>query len=217
MTAIRTFLLRLSGLFHKERRDRELAEELESHLQMQIEANIRSGMTPVQARQAALLKSGGVELAKEACRDRRGLPLLETTIRDLNHALRLLSRSPAFTVVAALSLAIGIGADTAIFTLLDQMVLQRLPVKNPEQLQMIWTTGPSLGSNQGSRASSYPVYRDFQQRAVAFSHVFCRYYTPLSISLKPDGARHRRTGFRELLSGPRHRACARTGVFAGRG
>jgi len=197
MKAIRAFLFRLIGLFDKERRDRELTEEIETHLRMQIEGNIRSGMTPGQARRAALLKSGGVELAKEVYRDRRGLPVLETAIRDLNHSLRLLSRSPAFTVVAALSLALGIGANTAIFTLLDQLVLRRLPVAHPEQLQMIWTTGPNLGSNQGSRASSYPMYQDFQQRAPAFSYVFCRYYTPLSLGL--GNQTERVTG--ELVSG----------------
>ncbi len=118
-------------------------------------------------------------------------------MRDLNHAFRLLSRSPAFTLVAVVSLALGIGANTAIFTLLDQLMLRRLPVAHPEQLQMIWTTGPILGSNQGSRASSYPMYQDFQQRAPAFSYVFCRYYTPLSISL--GNQTERVTG--ELVSG----------------
>jgi len=195
--AVRAFLFRLTGVFDKGRKDLELAEELESHLRMQIEDNLRSGKTPGQARRTALLKSGGVELAKETCRDRRGLPVLETAIRDLHHTLRLLSRSPAFTLVAVLSLALGIGANTAIFTLLDQLMLRRLPVKYPEQLQMIWTTGPNLGSNQGSRASSYPMYQDFQQRAPAFSYVFCRYYTPLSISL--GNQTERITG--ELVSG----------------
>jgi len=197
MRALRAFLFRLTGLWDKGRKDREMAEELESHLRMQVEDNLRSGMTPSQARRAALLKSGGVEPAKEACRDHRGLPVLETTMRDVHHALRLLSRNPAFTVVTVLSLALGIGANTAIFTLLDQMVLRRLPVRHPEQLQMIWTTGPSLGSTQGSRASSYPMYQDFEQRATAFSQVFCRYYTPLSISLENQAERV--TG--ELVSG----------------
>ena len=197
MTAVRAFLHRLGDLFEKQRRDRELAEELECHLQMQIEANLRSGMTAAQARRAALLKSGGVELAKEECRDRRGMPVLETTLRDLRHAWRLLSRGPAFTLVAVLSLALGIGANTAIFTLLDQIVLRRLPVQHPEQLQMIWTTGPNLGSNQGSRASSYPMYQDFQQGAPAFSYVFCRHLTPLSLSVANQAERV--TG--ELVSG----------------
>ncbi len=183
MTALRVFLHRLWGLFDKERRERELAEELEFHIQMQIEANLRTGMTAAEARRAALLKSGGVELAKEEYRDRRGMRLLDTTLRDLRHAWRLLSRGPAFTLVAVLSLALGIGANTAIFTLLDQIVLRPLPVQHPEQLQMIWTTGPSLGSNQGSRASSYPMYQDFQRGAPAFSYVFCRSFTPLSLSV----------------------------------
>ena len=205
MTAVRAFLHRLAGLFDRQRRDRELAEELECHLQMQIEANLRSGMTAAEARRAALLKSGGLELAKEECRDRRGMPVLETALRDLHHACRLLSRGPAFTLVAVLSLALGIGANTAIFTLLDQIVLRRLPVQHPEQLQMIWTTGPNLGSNQGSRAASYPMYQDFQG-APAFSvRLLPSPHTSLHQRGQPDGARHGRTGLRELLSGAGHR------------
>jgi predicted permease len=197
MSTIRALLSRLSGFLHRERRDRELDEELASHLQMQIEDNLRCGMTPEQARREALLKSGGLEWAKEECRDRRGLPMLETVLRDLRHAARILRRSPAFTAVAVLLLALGIGANTAIFTLLDQVMLRVLPVKNPQQLVMIWTTGPHLGGNQGSRAASYPMYQDFQQRAEAFSYVFCRYYTALSISLGNESERV--TG--ELVSG----------------
>ena len=146
MTAPRAILYRLAGLFDRRRRDRELAEELECHLRMEIAANLRSGMLPAEARRAALLKSGGVELAKEECRDRRGLPVLETSLRDLRQAWRFLSRRPVFALAAVLSLALGIGANTVIFTLLDQIVLRFLPVQHPEQLQMIWTTGPSLGS-----------------------------------------------------------------------
>jgi predicted permease len=86
------------------------------------------------------------------------------------------------TTVAVLSLALGIGANTAIFTLLDQLLLRMLPVKDPEQLVMIWTTGPHMGSNRGSRAASYPMYQDFQQKGEAFSHVFARMLTPSSAS-----------------------------------
>jgi predicted permease len=97
-------------------------------------------------------------------------------------ALRTMLRSPLFTAVAVLSLALGIGANTAIFTLLDQLMLRLLPVKDPQQLVMIWSTGPHMGNNRGSRAASYPMYQDFQQKAQAFSYVFCRFYTPLSLS-----------------------------------
>ncbi len=93
-----------------------------------------------------------------------------------------MGRSPLFTSVVVASLALGIGANTAIFTLIDQLMLRLLPVKNPEQLVMIWTTGPHMGSNRGDRRASYPMYQDFQQKAQAFSYVFCRYQTPLSIT-----------------------------------
>jgi predicted permease len=181
MKALRAFLVRLAGVFDAGRRDREMAEELAIHLEMEVEENIRRGMSPEQARRAAHLASGGMESARESCRDRRGLPLVEDAARDLRHALRLLGRSPAFTLVAVASLALGIGANTAVFTLLDQLVLRPLPVREPGQLQMVWTTGPHLGNNQGSRSSSYPMYQDFQQQAQAFSHVFCRYLAPVSL------------------------------------
>lgn len=104
-------------------------------------------------------------------------------LSDVRFALRTLKRSPMFTTVAVLSLALGIGANTAIFTLVDQLLLRLLPVQNPEQLVMIWTTGPHMGNNRGPRAASYPMYQDFQQKAVAFSSVFCRFLTPLSVSV----------------------------------
>jgi predicted permease len=104
-------------------------------------------------------------------------------ISDLKFALRILRRSPLFTMIAVASLGLGIGANTAIFTLVDQLLLRLLPVREPRQLVMIWSTGPHMGSNRGSRASSYPMYRDYQRRAPAFSYIFCRYSTPLSVSL----------------------------------
>lgn len=103
-------------------------------------------------------------------------------VSDVQFALRNLRRSPLFTLVAVGSLALGIGANTAIFTLVDQLLLRMLPVKNPSQLALISSTGPHMGSNRGPRASSYPMYEDFQRRAQAFSYVFCRYSTPLSLS-----------------------------------
>src|SRR3984893_11717455 len=103
-------------------------------------------------------------------------------LSDLRFALRNLGRSPLFTTVVVASLALGIGANTAIFTLIDQLMLRLLPVKDPQQLVMIWTTGPHMGSNRGDRRASYRMYQDFQKKAQAFSQVFCRYQTALSIS-----------------------------------
>src|SRR5262245_31057896 len=95
-------------------------------------------------------------------------------VSDFRYALRNLVRSPLFTAVAVASLALGIGANTAIFTLVDQLMLRLLPVRAPERLVMIWSTGPHMGSNRGSRMSSYPMYEDYQRKAQAFSYVFCR-------------------------------------------
>jgi predicted permease len=118
-------------------------------------------------------------------------------VSDLRFALRNLGRSKLFTLVAVASLALGIGANTAIFTLLDQLLLRLLPVRDPDQLVMIWTTGPHMGSNRGTHMASYPMYQDFQQKAQAFSYVFCRRETSLSISF--GGQTERING--ELVSG----------------
>ncbi|HYO80381.1 MAG TPA: ABC transporter permease, partial [Bryobacteraceae bacterium] len=103
-------------------------------------------------------------------------------LQNLKFALRTFARSPMFTTIAVLSLALGIGANTAIFTLIDQLMLRQLPVKDPEQLVMLWTSGPHMGSNRGQRAASYPMYQDVGARGEAFSYVFCRFITPMSIS-----------------------------------
>jgi predicted permease len=118
-------------------------------------------------------------------------------ILDLRFALRNLRRTPIFTAVAVASLALGIGANTAIFTLIDQLMLRLLPVRDPGQLVMIWTTGPHMGNNRGQRAASYPMYQDFQQKTQAFSYVFCRYSGDLSATF--DGRTERVTA--ELVSG----------------
>src|SRR5882672_6142901 len=93
---------------------------------------------------------------------------------DLRYALRILRRSPLFAVVAILSLALGIGANTAIFTLMDQIVLRKLPVKDPDSLVMLFQRGLNMGSNMGARMHSYPIYQDYQQKAEPLSEVICR-------------------------------------------
>src|SRR4026207_229371 len=103
-----------------------------------------------------------------------------TSLADLRYALRGLRRSPLFATVAILSLALGIGANAAIFTLIDQVVLRKLPVKSPEQLVMLYQSGPHNGSNMGTRMHSYPMYQDFQQRAEPLSEVLCRRLVPVS-------------------------------------
>src|SRR5439155_17781293 len=104
--------------------DAEFAAELDSHLQLHIEDNLRSGMTPEAARRDALMKLGGVEQTKENYRDRRGLPILESLLQDIRYGSRMLRKNPGFTAVVALSLGLGIGANTAIFSLIDAVMLK---------------------------------------------------------------------------------------------
>jgi predicted permease len=122
---------------------------------------------------------------------------LEMVGRDFKYAMRTLRRSRGFAVIAALTLALGIGANTAIFTLLDQVLLRLLPVKNPEQLVLLTERGKHYGNNWGGNAISYPMYRDFQDHNEVFSGMMCRF--PIPVSLTYNGAAERTNA--ELVSG----------------
>jgi len=134
MTSLRIFLSRLRGLFRKQKLEQDLNDEIQSHIEMQIADHVRQGMKPEEARYLALRKFGGVEQVKENYRDGRSLAPVETFLRDLNYGFRMLRRSPGVTVVAILSLALGIGANTALFSVVDAVLLKTLPVAEPEQL-----------------------------------------------------------------------------------
>ena len=129
-------------------------------------------------------------------------------LQDVRYALRGLLKSPGFTFVAVFSLALGIGANTAIFTLLDQVLLRRLPVKDPEQLALLTMKGSHYGSNWGGNAISYPLYQDLSQNNQVFSGMFCRFPTSVSLTLRGgDGAGGRGARVRNLF--PRARGTGR--------
>ena len=151
MRRLRAWFLRLAGLLNKQRRERELADELESHLQLHIDDSLSSGMTPVEARRQALIKLGGIEQTKDIYRDRHGIPLVEALIYDVRYGLRTLRRSPGFTAVAILTLALGIGANTAIFTLIHALLMKPLPVHEPDRLVAL--SDPDKGAS-GTRIPS---------------------------------------------------------------
>ncbi len=158
MSSLRVFWSRLRGLFLKRKLEDELADEIQSHLEMQIEDHLRQGMNPNEARHLALRKFGGVDQVKETYRERRSLPSVETFIRDLRYGLRMLRRSPGMTAVAILSLALGIGANTALFSAVDAVLLKTLPVEEPEQLVLFeWQSGKSFRLSGMSGTSNVDV------------------------------------------------------------
>lgn len=185
MRTLRVWFRRLVGLFGKERSDRELAEEIESHLQMNIEDNLRRGMTSQEARRQALLKFGGVELAKENYREQRGILALETFWRDVRFGARVLMKSPALVAIVAVTLGLGIGANTAIFGLVDGALLRPLPVRNPEEIMVL--APEQKGMTLQTYFMSYPDYLDYRKETDAFSDLFATYSIYNFASLSADG------------------------------
>ena len=177
----------LRFLYRRRQEEQRLNEELQFHLECQIEQHLAAGMSPEEARYAALRLFGGVQQVKEECRDMRPTHFIDTVLRDSSYGLRQLRRSPGLTAVVVLSLALGIGANTAIFSLIDVVMLELLPVKDPEQLVLLsWAVRSrfpwflrSLQGDSGQDATgrftstsfSYPAYEDIRARNQVFSGV----------------------------------------------
>ena len=166
MRHLRAWLKRCAGLFRSEQESHDFADEIESHLQMHIDDNLRSGMSPQEARRHALIKLGGVQQTKEHYRDRASLPALEMLWSDIRFGCpRALEERRGFTIVAIVTLAIGIGGNTAIFSIVNGVLLNPLPFPQPEQLVAVDESKPNF--DQGS--ISYPNFLDWQKDNHSFS------------------------------------------------
>src|SRR5499433_3142125 len=166
---IRGWMARFFGLFNRKRRERDFAEELESHLAMHIEDNLRAGMSPEEARRVALVKLGGVTQVQELHREQRGLPMLETLFHDLRFGARMLFKNPGFTLIAVVTLALGIGANTAMFTIVHGVLLRPLDYPKPDQLMYLTAEAPAIGGARN--ALSAPEYTEFRQMNQSFAAV----------------------------------------------
>src|SRR5580704_16854780 len=170
MRKLRALFLRLAELFDRKLRERELAAELESHLQLHIDHNLLAGMSAKEARRQAIIKLGGIEQTKEAYRDRRGLPMLETFLQDLRFAARMLRKNLGVTAIVVVTLALGVGANTAIFGLVNGLLLQSLPVPAAEQIVALVIK--SGDSSLGALGFSYPQFVDFREQTAPVCEVF---------------------------------------------
>ena len=168
MIPVRAWLVRLAGVFRRSRWDRDLADELDAHLQLHVDDNVRAGMTPEEARRQARVRLGSVEAVKDECRDRRRFAMLEDLARDVRIGVRLLAKRPGATVAGALTLALGIGANTAIFSVVHAVVLRPLPYEAPDRLVRIWEVTPrGIDDNVVSSGN----YLDWRDQATSFEAI----------------------------------------------
>ena len=165
---IRQLCERFLSLFRRRKLDSDLSEEIAAHVEMAVEDNIRAGMNPGEARRQAMIRLGGVEAAKELHRDARGLPLIESSAQDIRYGLRILARSPMFTAAALLTLAIGIGANTAIFGVIDSILIRPLTYPHAEDLVDVLNTAPALPAIGGSLSCSASMYFTYREESRTF-------------------------------------------------
>jgi predicted permease len=159
-------LNRLAGIFRRKRLEGDLDDEFRLHIELKTRENIEGGISPEEARLAALRAFGGVERRKEQCRDADNLRFVEDLLQDVLYGVRQLRRNPGFTAVAAMTLALGIGANTAIFSVIYAVMLRPLPYRNPERLAVLWTD--NVKQNLHEERTSYPNFEDWRRQSRAF-------------------------------------------------
>ena len=184
-------LYRLRALFRRESMEAELDEELRAHLEHQVEKYVQSGMPREEAQRRAKIEFGGLDQIKEECRDSWGVRLLNELAQDVRLALRMLAKNPGFTTVAVLTLALGIGANTAIFSLIDAVMLRMLPVSQPEELRLVRKVDRGA-SGEGGETLTNAIWEQVRDRQDVFSGVFA--WSTDRFDLAQGGAVHYANG-----------------------
>src|SRR5580700_5872245 len=173
MKFLRRFFIRLSNFTTGRRADQRLREEMAEHLALQAEENLRAGMSPVEARRQAALKLGAAQAIREQHHAEQGLPLAENFLGDLFFAFRMLHRSPGFSVIAIATIALGVGATTAIYSVIDATLLHPLPYPNPSELVRLEANLTGVGAHD--IGLSTPELRDLQSSGI-FQYVSLSFY-----------------------------------------
>ena len=170
-----------TSIFRQRQLDRDLDEELHAYVELLSAEKMKAGISPEQALLAARREMGGAEQIKQSVRDIRAGALLDKIAQDIRYGIRTLLGSPGFCLIAVATLALGIGANTAMFSLLDQIVLRLLPIKEPERLVMVTERGNFYGDSYGPDTLSWPMFEDLRDNNHVFSGMFCRF--PASVTL----------------------------------
>src|ERR1700677_4246123 len=171
MKSLRRFFIRLSNFVSRRRADQRLREEIAEHLALQTEENLRAGMSSAEARRQAALKLGGAQAIREHHNAEQGLPLAENFLFDLRYAFRMLHRSPGFSLIAIATMALGIGATTAIYSVIDATLLHALPFPNPSELVRMEANLPGVGAHDVG--FSIPELRDLQNSGIFQNVALC--------------------------------------------
>jgi predicted permease len=168
-------------VFRRKQLDRDLDEELQAYVELVSAEKVQAGVDPEEAHRDARREMGGVHQVTQHVRDVRAGVWLDRLVQDVQYGVRTLAKNPAFTLVAMATLALGIGANTAMFSLLDQVVLRLLPVSHPEQLVIVRETGNHYGNSYGANTISWPMFEDLRDNNQVFSGMFCRFAASVTI------------------------------------
>jgi predicted permease len=182
MRRLRAWFSRLGAVFGKQRREQELATEMDSHLQLHMDENVRAGMSPAQARREAIMKLGGVEQTKENYRERRGLPLLETLLQDARYAFRVLRKNLGFTVVAVLTMALGIAVNTTIFSFVSGILLRTPPIPDPSRAMVVSSKNPAPVWGADRSPVSASDFQDWRSQSTSFSAMATASFDDMTLS-----------------------------------